>query len=310
MILNTGSRTDIPAFFSDWFYKRVEEGYVMVRNPFYPKLVTKYRIDPEVVDVLSFCTKNPEPMLNRMEKLKDFDQFWYVTITPYGKEIEPNIKDKRKIMASFRTLSDIVGNNATGWRYDPIFISEKYSVSSHIDAFAKMARYLKGYTHIAVISFIDLYEKTKRNFPEVREVSPEDRVTLGKAMLQIAQENDMVLKTCLEGEDLKPYGVDTSGCLTKEMLEKALHLDFTDIKVNYAREGCKCLLGSDIGAYNTCSHFCRYCYANYDRSLVIENIKKHDPNSPLLIGYLEKDDEIREAKQISYKNRQVALNLF
>ena len=158
MILNTGSRTDIPAFFSDWFYKRVEEGYVLVRNPFYPKLVTKYRIDPDVVDVLSFCTKNPEPMLGRMNRLKDFDQFWYVTITPYGKEIEPNVKDKRRVMASFRALSDIVGSNCVGWRYDPIFISDKYSVSFHIDAFAKMARYLKGYTHIAVISFIDLYE--------------------------------------------------------------------------------------------------------------------------------------------------------
>lgn len=98
MILNTGSRTDIPAYFSDWFYKRIEEGYVMVRNPYYPEQVTRYVLDPTVVDGLVFCTKNPQPMLSRLERLSAYDMFWFVTITPYGREIEPFVPPKEDVI--------------------------------------------------------------------------------------------------------------------------------------------------------------------------------------------------------------------
>ena len=87
MILNTGSRTDIPAYYSDWFYERVRAGEVLVRNPYYPTQITRYRLDPAVVDALVFCTKNPLPMLERLPLLDAFTMFWFVTITPYGREI-------------------------------------------------------------------------------------------------------------------------------------------------------------------------------------------------------------------------------
>ena len=144
MIINSGSRTDIPAFYSKWFMNRIREGYVMVRNPYYPEQVTRYRLDPEVVDVLAFCTKNPEPMLPFVEELKAFRQLWYVTITPYETEIEENVPDKAEVMASFRRLSDAVGKRAVIWRYDPIFVSEQYSVEFHQKAFEHMARELRG----------------------------------------------------------------------------------------------------------------------------------------------------------------------
>ena len=100
MIIQTGSRTDIPAFYSRWFLNRLEEGYVMVRNPYNPSAVTRYDLNPEVVDMILFCTKNPAPMLPHMDKLKDYGQFWFVTLTPYGKDIEPNMPDKRNIIKS------------------------------------------------------------------------------------------------------------------------------------------------------------------------------------------------------------------
>ena len=128
MILNTGSRTDIPAFYSEWFRNRLREGFGMARNPFAPEQVTRWRIDPAVVDLIVFCTKNPGPMLPHMEELSQFLQFWYVTITPYGKEIEPGVPDKKQILQSFRTLSDLVGKRCVGWRYDPIFLSERYTI--------------------------------------------------------------------------------------------------------------------------------------------------------------------------------------
>lgn len=104
MIINVGQRTDIPAFYSDWFYRRIKEGFVQVRNPFYPKLVTEYRLDPEVVDILSFCTKNPAPMLSRLDELKQFRQWWYVSITPYGKDLEAGVPDKRQVIESFKNF--------------------------------------------------------------------------------------------------------------------------------------------------------------------------------------------------------------
>ncbi|MDE6413553.1 MAG: DUF1848 domain-containing protein, partial [Eubacterium sp.] len=144
MILQTGMRTDIPAFYSKWFINRIKEGYVLVRNPYNPSAVTKYRIHPNVVDLIAFCTKNPAPMLEHMDVLKPFGQYWFVTITPYGKEIEPNVPDKKQVIADFKTLSKAVGIDSIGWRYDPIFITEKYSLEFHLKVFEKMAKELSG----------------------------------------------------------------------------------------------------------------------------------------------------------------------
>ena len=91
-------RTDIPAFYSEWFINRIKEGFVFVRNPYNPVQVTRYSLSPDVVDLISFCTKNPAPMLGKMEHLDPYGQYWFVTITPYGKDIEPNVPDKQKVM--------------------------------------------------------------------------------------------------------------------------------------------------------------------------------------------------------------------
>ena len=115
MIIQTGMRTDIPAFYSKWFLNRIKEEYVLVRNPYNPSQVTKYSLSPEVVDLIAFCTKNPEPMLSHMNVLKPYGQYWFVTITPYGKDIEPNVPDKETVMEDFKRLSDIVGIDSMGW---------------------------------------------------------------------------------------------------------------------------------------------------------------------------------------------------
>ncbi|RHV48007.1 DUF1848 domain-containing protein [Lachnospiraceae bacterium OM04-12BH] len=274
MILNTGSRTDIPAYFSDWFYKRIEEGYVMVRNPYYPEQVTRYVLNPSVVDVLVFCTKNPQPMISRLERLSTYDMFWFVTITPYGREIEPFVPPKEKVIESFRQLSEMTGREKMSWRYDPVFITEKYSVDYHIACFAEMTEKLRGYTGQCVVSFLDLYEKTKRNFREARGVTRDEQERIIEAFAGIAEANGMQVP-----------------------------------KKKTAREACSCLLGADIGVYNTCGHGCLYCYANYDRKSVEENRKRHDVNSPLLIGHLKETDHVKEAQQKSFKDAQMRLFL-
>lgn len=159
MIIQTGMRTDIPAFYPDWLMNRIQEGYVLVRNPYNPVQVTKYSLSKEVVDLIAFCTKNPEPMLIHMDTLKQYGQYWFVTITPYGKEIEPNVPDKKIVMDSFKRLSDIVGIDSIGWRYDPIMVDATHTVEWHISEFEKMAATLSGYTRTCVISFIDIYKR-------------------------------------------------------------------------------------------------------------------------------------------------------
>ena len=130
MIIQTGMRTDIPAFYSKWFLNRIKEGYVLVRNPYNERQVTRYCLAPDVVDLIAFCTKNPAPMLPYMNVLKPYGQYWFVTITPYGRNIEPNVPDKEKVMDDLKKLSDIVGVDSMGWRYDPILVDDKHSVKS------------------------------------------------------------------------------------------------------------------------------------------------------------------------------------
>ena len=308
MIINTGQRTDIPAFYSEWFANRLKAGFVLVRNPYNPVSVTRYRLSPDVVDLIGFCTKNPAPMLPRMDLLRDYGQYWYVTITPYGKEIEPRVPDKREVLDSFRRLSDIVGPDRIGWRYDPVFISDAYPAERHIRAFEYMAKALEGYTHTAVISFVDLYEKTKRNFPEVQPVDPEQRLLLGKAFAETGRQHGMTIRPCGEGDELAQFGADCSGCMTVAMYEQALGRRLKMPKFAPARKECACYLGGDIGAYNTCGHLCRYCYANYDTATVRRNMAAHDPQSPMLTGHLMPGDQVHEARQESWIDPQISMD--
>lgn len=223
MIIQTGMRTDIPAFYSKWLLNRIREGFVYVRNPYNPNQVTRYNLSLEVVDLIAFCTKNPAPMLPYLDELKNYGQYWFVTITPYGRDIEPNVPDKEAVMRSFQQLSQTVGVDSVGWRYDPIIVDSKHTVEWHISEFEKMAATLSGYTRTCVISFIDIYKKVQRNFSEAKAVQKKDRITIGKALIEIAAQYGMTIKPCAEGNDLAVYGADCSGCMTVATYEKALH---------------------------------------------------------------------------------------
>lgn len=298
-------RTDIPAFYHEWLINRIKEGFVLVRNPYDPSQVTRYSLSPEVVDLMAFCTKNPAPMLPHMDVLEPYGQYWFVTITPYSKDIEPRVPDKQKVMEDFKKLSEIVGVDSMGWRYDPIFVDDRHSIDWHIAAFERMAASLSGYTETCVISFIDIYKKVERNFPEARAVTPEDRLKIGRAFIDIAKRYGITIRPCAEGNELGPYGADCSGCMTVGTYEKALHARLSVPKQgrNQRNGECACLLGADIGAYDTCGHLCRYCYAN--AALVEKNMKRHDPTSPFLVGGSLRGDVIHEARQKSWLDMQM-----
>lgn len=305
MIINTGQRTDIPAFYSEWFANRLKEGYVCVRNPYNPKQVSKYILNPDVVDVIGFCTKNPAPMFKYMDLLKDYGQYWFVSITPYGRDIEPNVPDKHKLIKDFQKLSDMVGVDSIGWRYDPILLSDRYTYEYHIKAFTQIAEALRGYTKAVVISFVDLYQKVQKNFPELKALSRKEEIKIGRKIIEIANANEMTVRPCAEGDFLEEYGADCLGCMTLPIYEKAIGFKLNAPKKKGARMECACYLTSDIGAYNTCMHLCRYCYANGNKDLVIRNYKEHDKTSPFLIGGYREGDKIHEVKAESWKDGQI-----
>lgn len=306
MIINTGSRTDIPAFFHRWFLNRIDDGFVCTRNP-YNDDIYKYPLDSKIIDCLCFCTKNPKPLLKNIDKLDGYNQFWFVTITPYDKDIEVNVPNFKKVIKNFKDLSEYLGINKVSWRYDPIFITDKYSLDYHIDKFEQMASELSEYTNDCTISFIDLYKKVLRNFPDAKEVTRDEQLAIGESFSKIADEYGIQMKTCVEGTLLDQFGFDSSGCMTQNVIEKAIGNNLKIPKGKYRIRECDCIFGRDIGAYNTCMHGCKYCYANFSTKLVKRNWKLHNPDSPLLIGKIKDNDVVKEISEPSYIGMQQKL---
>lgn len=291
MILNVSSRTDIIAFYEKWLIKRVEAGFVDVRNPFNPKLVN--RINFSDVDLILFCTKNPIPILNDLNKIK-IPYLFQITITPYKKDIEPNVPSKKEVIEAVKKISKAIGKENVSVRYDPIFLSEKYNIDYHIKAFKKLCMLLNGYIETIIVSFLDEYKNVlkNKNVLKYRKFTEEDYKIIGKNFSKIAKINKMKVQTCFEDRNLTEYGFTKGECLSHEL---AYRLTGKKYKSWKARK-CNCVEMVDIGVYNSCKHFCKYCYANYDEKIVNNNFKNHDVNSSLLIGNLEMDDIIKTRK--------------
>ena len=295
MILNVSGWTDIVAFYSKWFLNRLKEGYVDVRNPFNPNLVS--RINFEDVDLILFCTKNPIPIIDKLDNIK-IPYIFHITITPYKNDIEPNLPSKSDIIKAVKKISTTIGIENVYVRYDPIFISEKYNVEYHIKAFTKLCSLLKGYVKTIIVSFIDNYKNVRKNLPylKYRSFTEEDYKLIGENFSKIAKDNNMVIQTCFEERNLTEYGFIKGECMSKEL---AFKLTGKTYKKWQARKGnaCNCVELVDIGVYNSCNHLCKYCYANYDESKVKENINNHDINSSLLIGHINSNDIIKPRKR-------------
>lgn len=292
MILNVSGRTDIVAFYTEWFMNRYREGFLDVRNPFYKQQVS--RIYMEDVDAILFCTKNPMPIIPYLKEIEKPILF-HVTLTPYKSDIEPGVPDKRKIVEAIKEISKIVGIDNIYVRYDPIFISDKYTIEYHIKAFNHLCELLNGYVKHFIVSFIDDYKNVRKNMKSIRyrNFTENDYKMIGESFSLSAKKNNMTVQTCFEERNLTEYGFKKGECLSHTLAFKLTGK--TNFKSWTARKGgnCNCVQMVDIGAYNTCSHFCKYCYANYDEKMVKENVIKHDKNSSLLIGKLEEDDIVK-----------------
>ena len=266
-----------------------------MRNPFNQNLVS--RINFSDVDLIMFCSKNPLPMIDKLKMLK-LPVLFHVTITPYSKDVEPNIPDKRLIIEGVKKLSLVLGIDNVVLRYDPIFLSDKYNVDYHIRAFDKLCKNLNGYVNKIIVSFMDEYKnvRSNKNILKYRTFTREDYKKIGEAFSKSAMDNGMSVQTCFEDEDLTEYGFVKGECLSHELAYILTGKKFKSSNVRKEKK-CECVQMVDIGDYNSCMHMCKYCYANYDEKAVSSNFKMHDDNSSLLIGSVQSDDVIKVRKK-------------
>ena len=280
MIINASGRTDIVAYYMNWFVNRWNEGYFDVRNPFNPKLVS--RIFVSDVDMIVFCTKNPLPLLDTIHLFSVPIQL-QVTITGYFKDMEPQVPDKGEIIACVQKLSSYLGKENVCVRYDPILLNSKYDVDYHIRAFNKLCTILKGYVSKMIVSFVDDYKNVRNNHLDYHEPSNEEYLKLKETF----EKNDMKIVSCMENE--YHIGDEKDCCISIKYAFERTGKFFKEWK---ARD-CHCVNMVDVGAYNSCLHGCKYCYANFDSKKIVSNYKMHDVNSSLLIGHLNLDDQVK-----------------
>lgn len=302
MILSVSRRTDIPAFYSDWFFNRLTEGFVYVRNPMNIHQVSKIVLSPKVIDCIVFWSKNPRPMFSRLDELKDYMYYFQFTINPYDKGFETGVPKKEGIINTFKELSEKIGSKRVIWRYDPILLTDKMDIDYHLKYFEEIAKRLEGFTDKCVISFVDLYKKTQSNLKDTlaREPSIKEMVELAAKMYVIAKQYGITIQTCAEEIELESVGIKHGKCIDSALIEDLLGVKLIVSKDPNQRKECGCVQSIDIGEYNTCAHGCKYCYANFRESMVLRNRASHDPQSPLLIGQLGEMDKVTERKLFSF----------
>lgn len=304
MIISASRRTDIPALYPQWFINRLLAKEVLVPNPYNRKKVQRVSLARDVVDMIVFWTKNPKPIIPylRMIDMLEYPYYFEVTVTDYGKDMEPNLPSMEESIASFILLSEKIGKERVDFRFDPIILNDKYSAAYHLEKFDMMCDWLHKYTERCIFSFVDQYKGCSFLEPEAEEM-----IELAAKMAKIADKYDLPLFTCAEKLDLERYGIRHASCIDKNKIEELLGYKIDVKRDSGQRKECRCVESVDIGMYDTCIHGCKYCYANGLPENVMKKNKLHDWDSPILIGNLQGDEIITEKKIHSSKDNQMSL---
>ena len=310
MIISASRRTDIPTYYSEWFFNRLREGYVLVRNPMNARQISRISLSPEAVDGIVFWTKNPVPMLSRLGELEPYPYYFQFTLTAYGRDVEPNLPGKNGVLIpAFQELSRMAGRERVVWRYDPIFLSDRYTVEYHCRYFRVLAAKLGEYTEKCTVSFLDFYRSTARNMRSlhIREMTAAQQREMMERFSEIAGEYGLYIDTCSEAISLEDLGISHASCVDRERLERIGGYRLKVGRDRNQREECGCAASVDIGAYDTCGNGCLYCYATDSPPRAAERVRAHRPDSPILFGTVGPEDVIREREAVSLREQQLSL---
>ncbi len=298
MLLLAGQRTDIVTWYTPWLMNRVREGFVLVRNPKCPTRVSRYRLDRSVVDCLVLCSKNYRPLLPHVRELDAaLPLLCYATVTAYGRDLEPRVPDRKERVASVQALSRLLGKRRLVWRYDPVLVTERYTVETHLEIFAALCAQLAPYVHCCIFSFLHHFPGMEHS--PLRFVSEAQELALAQGLARIAGRHQLPLQNCASRRDFSNLGILSRACLSQDLLEEILGKRLVPLPTRKSRPFCHCVEARDLGTYDSCANGCVYCYANTSTARVRASMSRHDPASPLLIGHLHKGDVVTDAPQKS-----------
>jgi len=275
-IISASRRTDIPAFFGDWFYQRVQRGFMDVPNPFSNK-TCRVLLKPEDVSSVVFWSKDYRPFLPILKKIEPIYKrrfLFHLTINGFqdrAKQLfEQNTPNCRTAVQTAKCLSDRYGAETVLWRFDPVIFSDISSYEERLNAFRQIAEELEGIVSRCYISFVDLYGKVQRRFEYLSKVHSinfikptiGEQIDFARELAVIANDYGIKIYTCCEDDVARASGISKGHCIDAELLQR-LYPDrqFTD-EIKPTRKGCGCYASRDIGTYNSCRHHCVYCYAN------------------------------------------------
>jgi DNA repair photolyase len=297
MIISASRRTDIPAFYSDWFMNRIREGWCQVPNPLNYHQLSLVSLKPEDVTTVVFWSKDPAPLMPHLKELDErgFRYYFQFTLNDYGHDLEPGLPDTGQRLEVFRRLSEQLGSLRVVWRYDPLILSNRTPAEFHLDHFSRLANSLRGFTQRVMVSFVDFYRKTDLRLRPLEESGFEfernadsslNARTLMKELAQIGKQNSISVFTCAEEADFAGVGVPHGCCIDPELIAKLWSIK-VDLKKDPAqRSVCLCAVSKDIGINDTCLHGCAYCYATRSHETAKQRYNQHDPNSPALWGQI------------------------
>lgn len=296
MILSVSRRTDIPALYGEWFLNRLRAGEVLVRNPINRKQVSSIPLSPQNIDCIVFWTKNPSDFIQYLDEIDSMGYNYYFTfsLTSYGRDIERSVGDKKKVLQTFKSLSDRIGPQRVIWRYDPILFSFKYTEEYHLKWFAYLLGELTGYTEKCVISFLEEYGKIGENIKNLNiyDPGPEKKRSLLMQLSAMAEKAGLKMAACAQEEDYRSAGVEPNRCIDAELIGRICKNPIRAIRDKSQRPACGCAESRDIGTYNTCTNDCVYCYANINKRAACNNFTIYSPDSPLLCDTLKGDEKI------------------
>jgi hypothetical protein len=291
MIISASYKTDIPAFYGEWFLRRLRAGYCRMVNP-YNRRSVQVSLRREDVEGFVFWTKNLGPFLEVLKEVRELGFPFYIqySINSYPRDLEVSVTSAQRSIEHMHRIRERFGEWAAVWRYDPVLFTSLTPLEHHRTSFRELASRLEGTTDEVVISFAQVYRKTQRNLEAARRHSgfewrdPEDevKVRLGEEMAAIAAEHGMRLTVCSQSRYV-PRGGGEARCIDGMRLSRiAGHLVAAPEKGN--RPDCRCARSRDIGEYDTCPHGCVYCYAVQHRALARRRYREHDPEGEYLFA--------------------------
>ncbi|ERT09701.1 hypothetical protein M595_0328 [Lyngbya aestuarii BL J] len=289
-IISASRRTDIPAFYSQWFLNRIEAEFCHRLNPV-SKQVYRVSLRPEDCLAIVFWTRYPRQLMPYLDLLKNrgYCFYFHFTITGYQKAIENHNPPLKLAIQAFQELSQQLSSHQVQWRYDPIILSNITPESYHVKQFDYLSQQLEGYTQRCYFSFVDFYQKTERNLGKVARQNQiqfqhptlEQQKQLVEKIRDIATSRGITLYSCCN-DQLVGEGVEKAHCIDFDLLQKLQPDIHHRLKAAPTRQDCGCVESADIGVYETCTFGCQYCYATNKHETAVKRLQEHDPSDTVL----------------------------